>query len=176
MAVAGERLFDGLGIEDGDRRLAMRAGMVAPDIDRCAAAGTAHVADFRRQAVDLGCGQLAHEALFDHELGEGREPSMLLQATVIVEAPAGVGDVEAVQQPVAAARAGERVAQWQPRGIAVLVDQFEQGDDPARGDLATLELVKPDAVARKAQVENNFAVVLAFETVLGHGLAAGGAG
>ena len=101
---------------------------------------------------------------------------MLLQAAVVIELAAGFDDIEAMQQPVVAARAVERLAQRLARSIAMLMEQTEQADDAARCDLQTLVFIKPDPLAGKAQVKNDLAAKCALEAVLGHCLLAGGAG
>ena len=62
--------------------------------------------------ADLGCGQLPNKAFFDHELGESRESPVLLQATMVVEAPTSLGQIQPMQQFFVAARAVQRIAQW----------------------------------------------------------------
>ena len=69
--------------------------------------------------------KLPHEALFDHELGKGGEAAVFLQATVIVELAAVLGDIQAVQQAFVAARALERLAKRNALVVAVFVQQLE---------------------------------------------------
>ena len=45
------------------------------------------------------------------------------------------GDIQPVQQLFVAARTAQRIAQGQPLGVAMFVDQPEQLDDAARRDL-----------------------------------------
>ncbi len=120
--------------------------------------------------------ELSDEALFDHELGERGEAPVLLQAAVIIEFAAMPGDIQPVQQLFVAARAVQRVAQGQALGVAVFVDQLEQLDDAARRDLHAFKVVEPDALARKAEIEHDFAVMQTLEALLDHDLPAGGAG
>src|SRR5574343_1282062 len=173
---AAERLLDGARVEDGDRRPAVAAGVVPADIDRGAAAHAANDADLGRQFVDFGRVELADEALFDHELGKGREAAVFLQAAMVVEAAAVLGDIQAVQQALVAARAVQRIAQRLARVVVVLVQQFEQPDDAAGRDLHAFKFIEPDALAGKAQIEDDLAVMQALEALLGHRLPAGRAG
>ena len=49
---------------------------------------------------------------------------------------------------------GERVDMWrQPLVVAVLLDQFEQFDDTARGELRAFVFVEPDALAGEANIK-----------------------
>ena len=98
---------------------------------------------------------------------------MLLQAAVVIELAAGFDDIKAMQQPVVAARAAQRLIQWLARVITMFMEQTEQADDAARCDLQALVFIKPDALAGKAQVENDFTAERPLEAVLGHRLPAG---
>ena len=90
-----------------------------------AATVAAHDADLGGQFLDFGAAQLAHEALFDHELGKGRETAVFLQAAVIVEAATELADIHAVQQLFVATRAGQRFAQRLALVVMVFVEQLE---------------------------------------------------
>ena len=174
--VAGQGLLDGSRVEHGNRCPAVRAGMIVANIHRRTATIAADSADASRQGADFGRHQLANETLFDHKLAEGRKPAVFLQAAMVVELAAMLDVVDAMQQAFVAARAMQWVAQGQALVVAVFMQQFEELDDTARRDLYTLEIIEPDALAGKAQVEHDFAMMQPLETVLAHGLLAGGAG
>ena len=176
MLVAAERLFDGGRVEDGDRRPAVAAGVVAADIDRGAAAHASNDADLGREFVDFGEVELADEAFLDHELGEGGETAVFLQAAVVVELAAVFGHIEAMQQLFTAARAFQRVAQGRALIVVVFMQQFEQFDGAARGDLHAFKLVEPDALAVETEIKDDGAMQQALEGLLDHRLLAGGAG
>ncbi len=57
LLIAGQRLFDGGRVEDGNRRAAMGAGVILADVDRRAAAAAADGGDLDGQFADLGRGR-----------------------------------------------------------------------------------------------------------------------
>jgi hypothetical protein len=59
--------------------------------------------------------------------------------------------------------------------VVVLVQQPEEFEDTGWGHLGALEVIKPDALAGKADIERDFAMQLALEAVRCHGRATGGA-
>ena len=58
----------------------------------------------------------------------------------------------------------------------MFVEQFEQLDDTARRDLYAFEIVEPDSLAGKTQVEHDFTMMQALEALFAHGLLTGWAG
>lgn len=61
----------------------MVACRLGTDVDRRAAACAMEGADACRQSSNFGWRKLAYKTLFDHELREGRESSVILQTAVI---------------------------------------------------------------------------------------------
>ena len=101
---------------------------------------------------------------------------MLLQAAVVIEFAAMLGDIQTVQQLVAATWAFQWITQGDALIVVVFMNQLEQFENPAWRDLGALIFIKPDALTGKTQIEHNFAVQQAFKTMFAHHLAARRAG
>ena len=152
----------------------MAAGIFAANIDRRATSGAADDLNLFCHFLDFGAVELADEAFFRHEGGEGVEAAVLFRAAVVGEV-AIARTVEAVQQPFVTAWALQDVAPRLSLVVMVFVQQAKELEDPRRGQLGTLEIIEPDALAGKTDIERDFAMQLALEAVGGHGCPAGGA-
>ena len=173
MALQG--LLHRLRIEQRERRQAMGAGMLAPDVDRRAAAGAVDGGHAPRQVLDLGPGHLAHEALLDHEGREAREAAVALRAAV-GHVAAAAHHVEALAQRAPAMRAGQRCVQRAMGVVAVLVEQLEQFQHGGRRQARAFLRVEPQALAGEADVQLGRHAGVGGEAAHLHGLAAGRAG
>jgi len=165
LLVVAQRLFDGSRIKDGDRCPAMGASTVVPDIDRSAAAGTAYGADLDTELLDFGAIQLTDKALLDHELGEGDETAVLLDAAQVIE-EAAFHPVLGGNQAFFTARAMQDIGQGMEGRITLGVQQFEQSDDAVGCELQAFVFVKPDAAAGKAQVQIDGAMHFARKSMM----------
>jgi hypothetical protein len=150
------------------------AGVFAANIDRRATSGAADDLNLFCHFLDFGAIELADEAFFRHEGREGVEAAVLSRAAVVGEV-AIARAVEAVPQPFVTARALQDVSPGLALVVVVLVQQPEEFEDAGRGQLGTLEVIEPDALAGKTDIERDFAMQLALEAVGCHGRATGGA-
>ena len=110
-------------------------------------------ADACSQSCKFGWRKLANKTLFDHELREGRESSVILQAAVIGKTTVTY-QVESDNQPVPAARTTQGGRMRLALVAAVRMDQLEQIDDSAGIDLDAFERVEPDTLAGEAKIKN----------------------
>ena len=124
----------------------MATGVILADVDWRAAGIAANDADLGGEFGDFCRTELADKALFDHELGEGREAAVFLQAAMVVEASAVLGDIQSVQQFFLAARTTQWLGQRLARVVAMLMQQFEEFENATRCDLDALKIVEPDAL------------------------------
>jgi hypothetical protein len=118
------------------------------------------VCTWRASVLDFGAVELANEALFDHERRVGAVAAVVLRAAAVGETTAA-RTIEASEQALAAAWTVQRVAPGLALVGMVLVQQAKKFEDAGRCQLGALELVEPDALAGKADVEGDLAVELA---------------
>ena len=176
--VAFQRFFHGLRVNQRERGAAVRAGVVFANVHRRTAAGAVDGVHAPGQIIHLRAREVAHKALFDHERRKRAEAPVLLRAAVHHVA-AAAHHVERRRQRSHAARAGQLALQGAALVRAVLVQQRKQLHHGLGAELEVFAVVKPDALARKANVQLHHAMaqpmVVAVEPMGLHGQAARGA-
>ena len=130
----------------------MAASVLGADVDRRAATRAMNGADACGQGFYFCRNKLAYKPLFDHELREGRETAMILQAAVVGKATTA-HDIMYRNQRVPAMWAMQGGGMLTARVIAVCVDQLEQVDDAPRADQSTFKRIEPDALAGEANIK-----------------------
>ena len=109
-------------------------------------------ADASSQSRNFGWRKLAYKTFFNHELREGCESSVILQAAVIGKTTTA-HHIESGKQLVPAARATQGGRMRLAQVATVCVNQLEQIDDSAWIDLNALILIEPDALAGEAKIK-----------------------
>jgi len=173
--IVGQGRIDRLGVEQRQRRMAVRAGIVLAQVDRTTAAGAVDDAHACGQVGDLGRAELAHEAFFDHERREGGKAPVLLRAAP-GDVAAGAHQVNAFGQLAPATRARLALDQRRLRVVAVGLQLAKQVDHALGRKSNALAPVEPQAAAGVAQVERHRTAVVRSQASRRHGRAAGGAG
>src|ERR1700689_20930 len=119
-----DRLLHGVGVQKGDRRMAVFAFARMLEIDGGAALGAGDLTPLRPETLQLGRVQAPNELLFPQELGKGREPPVADGASKVRKS-AGFAQVEALYQRLFTARTFKLARPGPARVVLVRIDFLE---------------------------------------------------
>ena len=156
------RLLHGVGIQEGDGRMAVFAFARVLEVDGCAALRTGDLAHLCPDTLQFRRVQGADELFLAHELKERREPAVAHRAAEIRE-PAGFAQVEALHQGLVASRTLQPARPRPTRVVPVSVDFLEQPDDGDGRKLNARQMIEPYAGADETQIHAHAAVVVTFQ-------------
>ena len=145
----------------------MRTRGVLRKIDRCPAAGAVDGLDVLPQLLDLIHLERPDEVLFPQEIDKGDEPPVIPRAAQILEPRVALLIVRDHQMDIAA-RADGLIRDGRTRSQRLIADDPEQLQHRTRGEFQAFMGVKPEHLARKAEVNGDWRAKVSHQHFLIH--------